>query len=164
MLTHIFTPADCARCKLCCNFCRSSAWETPALEPRLAQHLQTHGVPLEQRADGACTFHLHFVSTDPQECANCPVLDPEKGCSLPREQRPFECRIWPLRLMHGPLQQTVLGLYQACPALTPDVRQKLIAEATGPLLPSLLAYARQYPLAVRPMHPAYDIVWQPSNE
>ena len=159
MLTHLFTPDQCARCKLCCNFHRSTAWETPSLEPETAAALHAAGVPLQQRDDASCTFCLTFHTHDPEETANCPMLDPEKGCTLPREQRPFECRIWPLRLMKG-TQGLSLGLYMGCPALTPDVRRKLTTEATGPLLPMLQAYAKKHPAAVRPEDPAYTIIWQ----
>lgn len=159
MLTHLFTPDQCARCKLCCNFHRSTAWETPSLEPQTAERLSAAGVPLRRREDGSRTFGLHFCSEDPAETADCPMLDPSAGCTMPREERPFECRIWPLRLMKG-AHGLSLGLYVGCPALTDDVRAKLTAEATGSLLPALRAYAEQHPASVRPEDPAYTIIWR----
>lgn len=160
MLTHIFTPAQCARCKLCCNFRRASAWETPVLEAELADRLQHAGVPLQQREDGSCTFCLSYRTDDPEETANCPMLNPSSGCTLPRGDRPFECRIWPLRLMRTEQQRLALGLYKHCPALEPAVRDTLVREATGPMLPALLEFARRCPQAVRPADPAYSIIWQ----
>lgn len=160
MLTHLFTPEQCAQCKLCCNFRRCSAWETPALEPSAADELHTAGVPLCTREDGSCTFQLHFRTNDPKETANCPMLDPATGCTLPRDKRPFECRIWPLRLMYKGDGKLALGLYMHCPALTPAVRARLIAEATGPMLPTLVDYAQQFPQAVRPTDPSYTIIWE----
>lgn len=159
MLTHLFTPEQCAQCRLCCNFRRSSAWETPALDSALAKSLQDSGVPLVQREDGSCSFLLTYHSSDPAESADCPVLDTCSGCTLPRELRPFECRIWPLRLMRTKDEHLALGLYLDCPALTTEVRQKLIKEATGPLLPLLLKQAELQPLIVRPVDPAYAIIW-----
>lgn len=160
MLTHIFTPDQCAQCKLCCNFHRSSAWETPALEPCLARRLSSAGFPLETRADGSCSFRLSFRTDNPSESANCPMLDTSCGCTLPREERPFECRIWPLRVMRLENGSLAIGLYMNCPALTPPTRAKLMAEATGPLLPLLLRHAASQPLIVRPVDPAYSIIWQ----
>ena len=159
MLTHLFTPEQCAQCKLCCNFRRSSAWETPALDASLAEALQAAGTPLVHRGDGSCSFRLTYHGSDPAETADCPMLDPRRGCTLPREQRPFECRIWPLRLMRTADGRLALGLYLGCPALTPPVRAKLTEEATGPLLPLLLRQAEQQPLIVRPVDPAYSIIW-----
>lgn len=160
MLTHLFTPDQCAQCKLCCNFKRSSAWETPALDTHLSQSLQAKGVPLMKRKDGSCTFLLQYESSDPTETSNCPMLDPHSGCMLPREERPFECRIWPIRIMKEPSGRLVLGLYMNCPALTESVRKKLIQEATKTLLPTLLQHAQDNPHIVRPPDPAYTIIWR----
>lgn len=158
MLTEIFTPADCAECKLCCNFHRSSAWETPALENELIFLLQEEGVALDKRSDGSTSFYLHFCTDSENEVANCPMLDTATGCTLPRELRPFECRIWPLRLMKDS-SRLVIGLYKNCPALKCDILQKLIDHAKGELLPTLLDYAKRHPKAVRPINPAYTIIW-----
>lgn len=158
MLTHLFTPAECAQCKLCCHFHRSSAWETPALEPSLILSLQAKKIPLEKRADGSVSFHLTFKTTSDEETCNCPMLDTSKGCTLPREDRPFECRIWPLRLMQHD-GKLAIGLYQSCPALQPQVSTRLIAYATGELLPKLLQFAQTHPLSVRDSHPSYTIIW-----
>lgn len=160
MLTDIFTPADCAACKLCCNFHRCSAWETPALESELIYLLQEECVPLQKRQDGSTSFYLHFCTESEDEVANCPMLDLQQGCTLPRELRPFECRIWPLRLMKD-ASTLVIGLYQNCPALKDDsTLQKLTDFATGKLLPMLLDHAKKHPHAVREMNPAYSIIWR----
>lgn len=159
MLTDIFTPADCAACKLCCNFHKSSAWETPALEKELIYLLQEEGVPLEKREDGSTSFYLHFCNNSENEVADCPMLNSEIGCTLPRELRPFECRIWPLRLMKQS-SHLVIGLYKNCPALNDETLQRLVHYATTQLLPTLKNYAEQHPLSVREMNSAYTIIWR----
>ena len=165
MLTRIFTPESCAHCRLCCNFHRRTAWETPALEPEAVQRLRARNVPLTKHDNGADTIALPFQTNDPEEVALCPLLDTTKGCTLPRGERPFECRIWPLRLMHDANGTLLIGCYESCPALTPPVREKLHAFATGELLPRLLDFARENPAAIRPLDPAYHIVWRaPSNK
>ena len=160
MLTRIFTPDSCAECRLCCNFHRRTAWETPALEPQDVQRLRERGVPLTRHASGADTIALPFRTDDPEEVALCPLLDPARGCTLPREERPFECRIWPLRLMRDDAGTLLIGCYDACPALTPPVREKLHAHARGELLPALLRFAEHNPAAIRPLDPAYCVVWR----
>lgn len=159
MLTHILTPTDCATCKLCCNFHRDSAWETPSLEPEQISLFQERGIPLEKRADGSCSFCLFFQA---DEACNCPVLDTDAGCTLPRSKRPFECRIWPLRLMKDG-QQLVLGLYSQCPALSSPTLQKLIAYATGELLPAILQHGQRHPSIIRPLNPAYKVIWRDNH-
>ena len=160
MLTRIFTPESCAQCRLCCNFHRRTAWETPALEPEAVDRLRKMNVPLTKHANGADTIALPFKTDNPEEVALCPLLNPARGCTLPRAERPFECRIWPLRLMHDADGSLLIGCYDACPALTPAVRENLHAFATGDLLPQLLQFAQQNPAAIRPLDPAYHIVWR----
>lgn len=161
MLTHLFSPATCAQCRLCCNFCQRSAWETPFLEPDLATQLEAKAVPLTTRPNGSKSIALHFTTCDPEENRNCPLLDTSTGCTLPREQRPFECRVWPIRLMHDEQHQLCIACYKNCPALThPDAWQKLIDYATGELLPTLLDYAKRFPESIRPLDTHYTIIWR----
>lgn len=159
MLTNIINSSDCSACKLCCNFLRSSAWETPALDKELIFLLQEEGIPLVKRPDGSTSFFLHYCTESENEEALCPMLSTQTGCTLPRELRPFECRIWPLRLMmlSGHL---VLGLYKNCPALDDERRSALVELASTKLLPGLLEYAKTHPLAVRDFNASYDIIWQ----
>ena len=159
MLTSIFTPADCATCKLCCNFHRSSAWETPSLDEELVYLLQEECVPLEKRPDGSTSFFLNFCTENEDEVANCPMLDTSTGCTLPREVRPFECRIWPLRLMKK-YSTLVIGVYKNCPALKDETLDKLVEYTQGELLPMLLDYAHRHPACIRPYNDAYTIIWK----
>lgn len=160
MLTHIFSPSTCAQCRLCCNFCQRSAWETPFLEPPLAAQLAEQKIQLTTRLNGSQSFALHFLSHNPEDTCNCPLLDPAKGCSLPREQRPFECRVWPIRLMKNDRHELCIACYKDCPALLhQDTWQKLVSYATGELLPSLLDYANRFPESVRPFDSHYSIIW-----
>lgn len=160
MLTCVFTPASCAHCRLCCHFRRQSAWETPFLEPRQAAQLAARGIQLCARPDGSQSIALSFHTDNPEESCNCPLLDPARGCTLPREERPFECRVWPLRLMHDARGRLCIGCYTACPALTDTAtREALIRLATGELLPRMLDYARRFPQSIRPLDAGYTIIW-----
>ena len=158
MLTGIFSPSKCAECKLCCNFHRNSAWETPALEADLIFHLHELCVPLVKRADGTTSFYLDFKTDSPDEVANCPMLDPNSGCILPREMRPFECRIWPIRAMRKSGRMTI-GIYRNCAALDNRAFAALRTAALHELLPHIMEYVRRCPQAIRDFDPAYEIIW-----
>lgn len=166
MISHIITPEQCAACRLCCQFTRPSRWETPALTPAQVNSLRKRNIPLTRREDGSDTFALQYrKNATPDTCAPCPLLDPGAGCILPRKERPVECRIWPLRLMHTENGLLCIALYRDCPALrNKNTRENLIREATGPLLPFLQRLANEFPAAARPLHPAYDIVWTANSE
>lgn len=159
MLTNVFSPNDCARCKLCCNFRRVSAWETPALQDSQIFLMHEAGVPLEKRPDGTTSFYLHFETESEEEVVNCPMLNPCSGCMLPRESRPFECRIWPVRIMKSQ-GRLVLGIYKDCPALNGDTFEKLKNHTLEKLLPEILAYGRRHPQAVRDYNSLYSIIWE----
>ncbi len=159
MLTRIFNTDTCARCRLCCNFRPASAWETPFLEDSLCELLSARGVPLCTRPNGSRSFCLSFRTDSAEETADCPLLDPARGCTLPRAQRPFECRVWPLRLMRTEEGELCIGCYTACPALDEsDTRERLYDYAVGELLPELLDYARRFPQSVRSYNPAYSVI------
>ncbi len=158
MLTGIFSPSKCAECKLCCNFHRSSAWETPALEPELIFHLHELCIPLIKREDGTTSFYLDFKTDSSDEVANCPMLDPNSGCMLPREMRPLECRIWPVRLMKKS-GTNVIGIYRNCAALNKQAFEELKSAVLNELLPIILEYSRRCPQAIREYDPAYEIIW-----
>lgn len=158
MLTSIFSPQQCSTCKLCCNFHRSSSWETPFLEPDLVRQLQVFHVELLKRPDGSFTFKLPFQTNSDSESANCPMLDPSSGCRLPREQRPFECRIWPLRVMRLESGSAVLGCYEACPALDAATFAKLTDFAHVSLRQLIVDHAARFPQTIRSYHPHYRIL------
>lgn len=161
MLTHIFNSSTCARCRLCCNFRPASVWETPFLEDSLCGLLSNKGIPLCTRPNGSRSFCLSFRTDDAEETADCPLLDPATGCTLPREARPFECRVWPLRLMQDEQGSLCIGCYTACPALSDsETLNRLTEFACGDLLPALLDYARRFPQSVRALHPAYTLIWK----
>lgn len=161
MLTRIFQADTCARCRLCCNFRPASTWETPFLEDSLCELLSSQGIPLCTRPNGARSFCLSFRTDSAEETVDCPLLDPARGCTLPREQRPFECRVWPLRLMHDENGALCIGCYTACPALADAATlERIKAYAGGDLLPVLLNYARRFPQSVRALHPSYTLLWK----
>lgn len=62
--------------------------------------------------------HL-YKTTDPAEEVPCPFLDTSRGCTLPEDDKPFDCKIWPLRLMRTDESGKNLAvcLTPTCPAV-----------------------------------------------
>ncbi len=158
MLKKVFGPSDCAKCRLCCNFQRESAWETPFLTDEQAARFEADGVEIVRRERGGASFALRFVDgcDDP---ANCPFLDPARGCSLSDDLKPFECKVWPLRTMEKD-GRLVVGRYRNCPALAGEKGAALDRLATEELLPTLLAFVAENPASIRPFSPLYDVCWE----
>ena len=164
MLTDILSPEDCAACRLCCHFHRESAWETPAIEAALvdAYRRLEPAPPLRRRPDGSASFELNFEGRAADESAPCPMLDCRSGCRLPREERPMECRLWPLRLMrrHGTdgREQVLLGCYRDCPGVQRCGMETLRRFAEEKLKALLLEHARRLPQTIRPYDEHYEIL------
>lgn len=57
-----------------------------------------------------------YKTSDAEEEASCLFLDPNRGCILPEEKKPFECRLWPLRVMKKD-GKNVVAVALTCPAI-----------------------------------------------
>ncbi len=158
MLTPILSPSACASCRLCCNFRPESRWELPALEHDCVARLRARNVCLVERPEGGETIALPEAAEGSQEATNCPLLDTSIGCTLPRAERPLECRLWPLRLMQDEAGNTLVTCYTACPALACQPHSVLRAFAES-LRPLFLERARSFPASIRPLHPGYTILF-----
>ena len=156
MLKEIFTPAVCAQCRLCCNFHKESAWESPFLPEDLALKMSSEGAEVKKRAQGGWSFVYHFIDS---EARNCPRLDIHSGCMMSEEEKPFECKIWPLRIMKKENRLTV-GKYRGCPGIQGEAGKRLDLLVGTRLLKTLLDFAAKNPDAVRPFSSEYDILWQ----
>ncbi len=98
----------------------------PYLTDENSQDLQAEGICVSSpRAEGGSSFAMDFtLCKDAKDSLNCPLLDPERGCRWPRAKRPWECLLWPLRLMKQG-KDYVLAYYRDCPAMTNNAVQQL---------------------------------------
>lgn len=98
MLKEILSEKSCADCRVCCIFDRDDCWEMPLIVPELAAEIADKYPDVKMVSTGEnrlCkTFDADF---DAEGLARCPMLA-ESGCAL-GEQKPFDCRIWPFRVM-----------------------------------------------------------------
>ena len=177
MLSSILSKNTCAACKFCCSFRRQSLWETPLFPPEVAEKLSReneYGVVGEfvqagrdgQDGQGAQNqqeaFRLvlenNYHTDNPEEEVPCTFLDPQKGCILKPEDKPFDCSIWPLRIMDkgGKL---VIALTPTCPAIgaTPD--KALVNLVQSGLGEQIFEYAKTHPYIVKEYREGFPIVY-----
>lgn len=98
MLTEILSRKECAKCRVCCVFDKTDAWEMPLITPELAKRLEKDypNIKLKQVSEnGEC--RIIDADFDEKGLCTCPLLT-EKGCAL-GEEKPYDCRIWPFRVM-----------------------------------------------------------------
>lgn len=101
MLSKILSKETCAGCKFCCSFRRCSLWETPLFPEETVKRLGGR-FNIEKRdgySYGKMDFSESYTTDNPEEEAACQYLNPQSGCTLSYEDKPFDCKIWPLRIM-----------------------------------------------------------------
>ena len=115
MLSEIMSKDFCAKCKFCCSFRRCSLWETPLFPPEVAHKYMDTGYDFEVNESFARMILIDKYKTeDEEEEAMCHFLNPNSGCTLDDNEKPFDCKIWPLRVMKKE-EQYVITLSQSCP-------------------------------------------------
>jgi len=124
MLSAVLSKEKCAECRFCCSFRRQSLWELPRLPLDFVSKYPTDykGEPVRYHiiTSGQETFALtvmedKYRTDDPEEEVPCPFLNPQVGCILPLEDKPLDCKAWPLRYMRMPDGSKKVCLTPTCP-------------------------------------------------
>ena len=133
MLSKILSKQECAKCKFCCSFRRQSLWETPVFEWREKMDL------------------LPFYKTqNPDEEVPCIYLEGKKGCTLSPEKKPFDCKIWPLRVVKSSnINKLKIVLEPTCPALQKISIDTIKDFVKSELEETILQYALSHPEIVK---------------
>ena len=168
MLSKVLSKSSCASCKFCCSFRRKSLWETPLFPHEIAEKLSREneygvvGVFREvQTANGMSFDRLvlenNYRSDDPEEEVPCTFLDPQKGCILKGEDKPFDCCIWPLRIMdkNGEL---VIALTPTCPTIGATPGRKLVDLVKSGLGEKIYEYAKTHPYIIKEYREGFPII------
>ena len=151
MLSSILAKSDCAACKFCCSFRRTSLWETPVFPAADLDQMQALNPDAKFRPAGTSgnsyTFDLRssYHTEDPAEEAPCPFLDPARGCTLPQDLKPFECKIWPLRAVRTKDNTLAVALTPTCPAINKVPLDRVCDLAASGLGQQILDYATDHP-------------------
>ena len=170
MLSSILSKTSCAACKFCCSFRRQSLWETPLFPPEVAEKLSReneYGVVGEfaqagrdgQNVQDACRLVLenNYRTDDPEEEVPCMFLDPQKGCILNGDDKPFDCSIWPLRIMNKD-GKLVIALTPTCSAIGAVPSQALVELVQGGLGEKIFEYAKIHPYIVKEYHQGFPVI------
>lgn len=128
MLSKILSKEACANCKFCCSFKRTSLWETPVFSESEKNILEKKYVNsgFKKISEKSFTVDLSglYKTEDEKEEAPCHFLDSKKGCILSKEEKPFDCMIWPLRVAKK--EDCLYVVYEAnCPVLNKMELEKI---------------------------------------
>ncbi|WP_290745823.1 hypothetical protein [Fibrobacter sp. UBA4309] len=158
MLSKILSKFSCAACKFCCSFRRQSLWETPLFPPEVVEKLSKpneYGVVGEFR-DGQIVLG-GYKTDDPEEEVPCTFLDPHKGCILKPEDKPFDCSIWPLRIMNKK-GRLVIALTPTCPSIGALPSKALVDLVQDGLAQKIFEYAKLHPEIIKEYREGFPII------
>lgn len=136
MLSSILSPLRCAACRNCCVFHDASLWEIPAPLVAVAR-------------DGSLR--------PGQEPWRCSALDESRGCTLAARDKPFECSLWPLRVMtrNG---RTLIAAARSCPAVDAAFLERARALLAAGLEQKIIDRLRVQPGIARPWSDNYTML------
>ena len=179
MLSKILSKTSCAACKFCCSFRRQSLWETPLFLPEVAEILSReneYGVvgeftsvyckirdacEIRDAREAQIAFRLvlenNYRTDDPEEEVPCTFLDPQKGCILKGEDKPFDCSIWPLRIMNKD-GKLVIALTPTCSAIGGMPSKALVELVQNGLGEKIFEYAQTHPYIVKEYKDGFPII------
>lgn len=142
MLSKILSKDYCAKCKFCCIFEVRHLWETPEMISHLCDT---------------------YKNSDPSLEVPCPFLNRENGCTLPAEDKPFECSIWPFRIMdkNGKIIMTVAD---TCPGIKKYSTEFLREFARENLLTPCRNYYKEHPDVAQPFVDYYTELFELNYE
>ena len=100
----------------------------------------------------------NYRTDDPEEEVPCTFLDPERGCLLKPEDKPFDCSIWPLRIMDKD-GELVIALTPTCPAIGAVPNQALIDLVKNGLGEKILTYAKEHPYIIKEYRAGFPIIY-----
>ncbi|MBQ9483625.1 MAG: hypothetical protein IJU82_05470 [Ruminiclostridium sp.] len=158
MLKTVLSPAECADCRFCCSFRRQSLWETPLFDGESMKRLSAlYPEARFKPRGGVFTIDIDdcYKTDDPEEEALCPFN--KNGCILSGDDKPFDCSIWPLRVMrHG--DKLAVCLTPTCPMISAkplDVMRTLVSGETGD---KIIDYAKTHPWIVKEYKEGFPVL------
>lgn len=157
MLSKVLDKSTCANCKFCCSFRRASLWETPKLGRDVIDKYSKDFSFISYGDYGRMMLGQCYKTDDLTEEVPCYFLDSQKGCTLSEEDKPFECKIWPLRLMKKD-DEVVIALAQTCPAINQVGFDRMKELVETDLFETIKAKAIERPYMIEKYRDTYKIV------
>lgn len=155
MLSELLSRAECAQCRICCCFDSSDLWEAPVISDETMQSINGIKPQTQYTVSGRGCRVIKMNREPDEDLYYCDVLDKENGCML-GDSKPFDCRIWPLRVMSFEGKR-VIALSPVCPVVKTRPLDK-IAQTAQRLAPVIFENANKNPDIVKPYETGYVIL------
>ena len=165
MLSGLLNKNDCASCRFCCSFRRTSLWEVPIFTKENIDAinadtlLNSDALLITEKEGLTCAVYDlagDYKTDDPNEEVPCPYLG-EKGCVLSEDEKPFDCKIWTLHVMNKD-NEIVIALTPTCPIINKtdfETVKKYVDDNLGNLI---IGYAKDHPYLIKEYHPDFPVL------
>ncbi len=152
MLKKVLEKSTCANCKICCEFEKSDEWEIPVINKNLKLQLDNKGIKTVE-IDGCYKYDLEFEG---DETKFCPFHSKKTGCVLDDENKPFDCKIWPLRVMNNNGKK-VLAIAKLCPNFSSSYESIRNLLKSG-LKDEIVEYINKNPYIINDLKDDYEVL------
>ena len=164
MLGGILKKETCATCRFCCSFRRTSLWEAPVFTYENMLALKDDPdfdgsdltVYLEDYTYAKYDLSDKYKTNDPNEEVPCPYLG-ENGCTLSEREKPWDCKIWPLRVMNKD-GEIVIALTPTCPSINRLDFETVKEFVDTNLKKDIIEYANNHPFLIKEYRSDYPII------
>lgn len=163
MLSKVLKRAACAECRFCCSFRRQSLWETPLFPMETVEKLEREGYRFINCTEGDARYGRmdlegSYCTKDPEEEVPCSFLDAKQGCILSDEDKPFDCKIWPLRIMRKLSGELVIALTPTCPEINRRSLKDMEDLVRSGLGEKIYAYATEHPFIIKEYREGFPVL------
>lgn len=157
MLSKILSREECSKCKICCEFDDNDLWETPIIFNDSIQSVLKIN-PSQEFSELKLNGNKYKVLKLEKEenIYPCTMLDRSKGCKLGSENKPFDCKIWPLRVMKKD-GKTVIALSPVCPVVATKPLDEVMCLAND-LKDEIFSQAKLHPEIVKDYIDGYKVL------
>lgn len=166
MLSKVLKKETCAQCRFCCSFRRCSLWETPLFSKEVMDLLKQRKCEAAFKKQifldveyGQMDLTGKYKTQDSKEEASCDFLDVQKGCMLSDEEKPFDCKIWPLRIMNKE-GKCVIALTPTCPAINKIPLENMKSLAEDGLGEKIYEYAKEHPYIIKEYKEGFPVLME----
>lgn len=160
MLKSLLSKEDCAKCRFCCSLRRQSLWENPVFVKESLSELKKiyPEVRFKTLSDNIVTLNFDgLYQTDDSE-EEVPCYFNKSGCILPDRLKPFECKLWPLRVMRKD-GKLYAAISLSCPAIRKNTDEEIHATMEG-LSETMRNYVGLHPEIIKEYHENYKVMFE----
>ena len=155
MLKGLLSREECAGCRICCSFDSYDIWETPVITRDMVNRILADYKPDQKFITKEDHFLLRLDKEKDEDLYYCSLLDHSKGCIM-GENKPFDCRIWPFRIMKL-AGHNVITLSPVCPVVNKKPVADIVKKCSE-ISDVIFEVAREHPEYVKPYMEGYPIL------